>query len=84
MKYVVFSNDTFAIIPDSCSHDSVVKDKTNVVSAGFCWLESYRNEYDDIRFRACCGGESITLGVKSRGGRRCGSTRILHEIIDKE
>lgn len=66
MKYVVFNNDTFALLPESASHDSVVKHKSSVLGAGFCRIESFRNPYDDIKFKVQCWGESITLNVKSR------------------
>ena len=67
MKYVVFNNDTFALLPESASHDDVVKHKLSVLGAGFCRIESFKTPYDDIKFKVQCWGESITLNIKSRG-----------------
>ena len=65
MKYVIFNNNTFAIIPESASHSDVVKFKSSVISAGFCRIESYRNNYDDICFKVQCYGKSDTLNIES-------------------
>lgn len=64
MKYVIFQDESFALIPESAGHD-IFKDM-HPVSAGFCFIESYRNGFDDIRFRVSCYGESTSLKLKSR------------------
>ena len=62
MKYVVFQDETFAIIPETASH-SMFRGM-NPVEAGFWMFESYRN---DIRFRVSCWGNSETLNAVYRG-----------------
>lgn len=65
MKYVLFNNEDYVIIPESQSHDQFKH--FNPISAGFCKMETYRNEWDDIKIKVYCYGESISLGIKSRG-----------------
>jgi hypothetical protein len=36
-----------------------------VKSAGFCQIETYRTQFDDIRAKISCFGESTTLGIKA-------------------
>ena len=64
MKYIVFADNSAVIFPETTSHKFVAGDKL-VISAGFCKIETYRNNFDDIRANVCVWGESTTLNVKS-------------------
>ena len=71
MKYIIFQDQTFAIIPETACHKSIEShnyyEYNRPIAAGFCMMESYRNQSDDIRFKVSCWGESETLKLKSRG-----------------
>lgn len=64
MKYIVFADNTAVVFAESSSHKFVAGDKM-VRSAGFCRIETYRNDFDDVRAKVSVYGESTTLGVKS-------------------
>ncbi|WP_346961283.1 hypothetical protein [Clostridium sp.] len=55
MKYVIFNNDDFIIMPNSMSHSDATKIGTPV-SAGFCSIG--KNGFS-------CYGESISLNLKA-------------------
>jgi hypothetical protein len=59
MKYVMFSGNEFVLIPEFQSHKQF-KD-FSPISAGFCRIESYRNQYNDIMYKVSCWGKSDTL-----------------------
>lgn len=64
MKYIIFSDESAVIFADEASHKFIAGDKP-VRSAGFCRVETYRNEYDDICAKISCWGKSDSLGVGS-------------------
>lgn len=64
MKYIVFQDGSAIIFADSMNHEYMA-DKKPVKSAGFCQIETYRNQFDDIRAKISCFGESTTLNVKA-------------------
>ena len=64
MKYIVFQDNSAIIFADSMNHNHMANGRP-VKSAGFCQIETYRNQFDDIRAKISCFGESITLGVKA-------------------
>ena len=64
MKYIVFQDGSAIIFADSMNHNYMANEKP-VKSAGFCQIETYRNQFDDIRAKISCFGESTTLGVKA-------------------
>lgn len=64
MKYIIFSNGEPVIFPDTLGHKEVAGMRM-VDSAGFCRIETYRNQWDDIRAKVSVWGESTSLGVKS-------------------
>ena len=64
MKYIVFQDGSAIIFADSMNHNYMANEKP-VKSAGFCQIETYRNQFDDIHAKISCFGESTTLGVKS-------------------
>ena len=64
MKYIIFENNTAVIFSDTTSHKSIAGERP-VRSAGFCSVETYRNEWDDIRANISVWGYSSTLKKKS-------------------
>lgn len=64
MKYIIFTNGSPVIFPNSVGHKEIAGNKM-VVSAGFCRIETFRNQWDDIRAKVFVWGESKSLGVKS-------------------
>lgn len=64
MKYIIFENGEPVIFPDTLSHKEVAGNHP-VKSAGFCTVETYLNQFDDLRAMATVWGESISLGKKS-------------------
>jgi hypothetical protein len=69
MKYVMFTNDRFILVPSAMAHTSMLSDSDidRVVSAGE--VEFYydgKNEFNEQRICCICRGESTTLKVKSR------------------
>ena len=64
MKYIVFKDESCVIFPDSTSHNEMAGNKP-VSSAGFCIVETYRNNFDDIRANVSCYGRSDSLNVES-------------------
>ena len=67
MKYIIFESGAAVIFCDSTSHDEMAGEKP-VASAGFCIIETYRNEFDDIRARVSCYGKSESLGKTCQPG----------------
>lgn len=64
MKYIVFENEDAIIFSNRCSHDFIAAGR-NVLSAGFCRIETHRNCFDDIRAKVSVWGQSDSLKVKS-------------------
>lgn len=64
MKYIIFENGEPVIFPDTLSHREVAGNRP-VRSAGFCAIETYLNQFDDLRAMATVWGESTSLGKKS-------------------
>ena len=67
MKYIIFESGAAVIFSDSTSHDAIA-DKRPVHSAGFCVVETYRNEFDDVRAKVLCYGKSESLGKTCQPG----------------
>lgn len=67
MKYIIFMNGEVCVFPKTVSHSFIAGDRL-VRSAGFCRIETYRNEFDDVRAKVQVWGDSFTLGVKSNPG----------------
>lgn len=61
MKYVMFKDDTYVIIPETMSHSDVKFVGTHVHSAGFASFEIYTTEFGTKETRVICHGESFTL-----------------------
>jgi len=61
VKYVMFPENRFIILPLNMSHDSVGMG-VRPVSAGFVWLTTT----EDGNCEAEVAGESVSLGIKSR------------------
>ena len=64
MKYIIFSNGEPVVFSDAVGHNEVAG-KRMVDSAGFCRIETFRNQWDDIVAKVSVWGESTSLGVKS-------------------
>lgn len=64
MKYIIFANGEPVIFPDTLGHNEVAGSRM-VNSAGFCHIETHRNQWDDIRAKVSVWGESTSLKVKS-------------------
>lgn len=64
MKYIVFADNTVCIFPNGCSHKWMASDRV-VISAGFCNIETFRDQFDDTRVRVYCYGRSDSLNVDS-------------------
>lgn len=64
MKYIIFANNEPVIFPDTLGHNEVAGNRM-VNSAGFCRIETYRNQWDDTRAKVSVWGESTSLKVKS-------------------
>jgi hypothetical protein len=76
MKYIVFLDGSAIIFSKTTSHKWMAGDKI-VRSAGFCTVETYRNQYDDIRAKVQVYGKSDTLGVESNPA----DAKILEEMF---
>ena len=64
MKYIVFQDGSAITFSDTLSHKEVAGNK-RVQSAGFCVVETYRDNFDNIKAKVSCYGESTSLGVGS-------------------
>lgn len=64
MKYIVFLDGTATVFADTASHKQIAAGRA-VRSAGFCRVETYRNQFDDIRAKIQVWGKSDTLQVSS-------------------
>ncbi len=63
MKYIMYDDNTFVIIPPHVQHS--VYNNSYVVSAGM--INFYSTTVDGINYISCkCWGESIGLNIKSR------------------
>lgn len=67
MKYIIFSNGEPVVFPDALGYNEVAGNHM-VSSAGFCRIETYRDQWDDIQAKVSVWGESTSLGVKSHPG----------------
>ena len=65
MKYVIFQTGETVLFAESVTHAFVAGSRP-VRSAGYCLLETKRNQFDDIRANVICYGGSDSLGVTSR------------------
>lgn len=70
MKYVVYDDDSFSIFPQIINHNDMRIMGKSPVSAGFLIIRKCEGERIDVS----CGGESLSLGLKSNG-------KIDEEII---
>lgn len=68
MKYVIYSDGLCAIFSNSISHRDMNINPINnpVISAGFCRVETFRDNFDDVRAKVSCFGNSTSLGLGSR------------------
>lgn len=64
MKYIILNDNTPVIFPDTASHDFIAANR-RVRSAGFCMVETYRNQFDDIRAKVTTWGRSESLNIDS-------------------
>ena len=70
LKYVVTDQGDFAIFTELTSHDKIGENLFGKpVAAGFCHLEhpNVHEGYKDGESYIICSGDSISLGLKSRG-----------------
>ena len=67
MKYIIFEDGAAVLFADSNNHrDIAMTRRIPVRSAGFCRIETARNQFDDIVVRTVqCYGRSDTLQVNS-------------------
>ena len=66
MKYIVFNEKDFIIIPDYMNHIDVVKDITQVKSAGTVRFYGAKSQAGEYVIVADCYGKSISLGIESK------------------
>lgn len=68
MKYIIFDNGEFVIFPETMNHGAVARSlratKDSVLGAGFVRIGC---EIEESEHFANCYGESISLGIRSRG-----------------
>ena len=65
MKYIVFLDGSAIIFSNMLDHKWMANGRP-VKSAGFCRIETGRNQFDDIVLKHCsCFGRSETLNVNS-------------------
>lgn len=64
MKYIIFQDQSFILIPKFQNHKDYAYKVP--ISAGFCTIESYRNDFDNIRYKISCYGRSDSLNISSR------------------
>jgi len=66
LKYVMFNDKTFILIPLTMSHDDVAM-KEQVRSAGFIQIldEYEENQWGEKYLKVYCYGESTSLGKKA-------------------
>lgn len=64
MKYVIFQSGDAIIFGDFASHKDMAGNRP-VMSAGFCMVETFRNQFDDIRAKVSVWGKSDSLHVES-------------------
>lgn len=67
MKYIIFTDGSAVIFGDTTSHKAVAGNRP-VSSAGFCRVETFRNDYDDVRAKVSAWGKSDSLDTYSRPG----------------
>lgn len=64
MKYLIFTNGNYVVFPECQSHKEMANGRP-VLHAGFCRVETYRNQFDDIRAKVYVYGKSDSLNVES-------------------
>lgn len=64
MKYIIFENGEAIIFSETANHRDMAGNSA-VKSAGYCRVETYRNQFDDIRAKVDVWGDSYTLKVVS-------------------
>lgn len=67
MKYIIFTDGSAVIFGDTTSHKAVAGNRP-VSSAGFCRVETFRNDYDDVRAKVSAWGKSDSLDAYSHPG----------------
>lgn len=67
MKYIIFEDDSAILFSEGLDHKAMAKNSP-VRSAGFCTIETYRNDFDDIRAKVICYGESLSLHKTANEG----------------
>lgn len=68
MKYIVYQDGTAVVFPDFADHKAMLGNKIPV-SAGFCRVETRRNQFDDVVADVSCWGNSQTLNLESKGDK---------------
>ena len=77
MKYIIFDNGTGILFSNMQNHSDMTFGR-NVVSAGFCRVETTRNQFDDIIVKDVqCYGKSDSLGITSHSG----DSEIIRDIF---
>ena len=64
MKYIIFLNGEVCVFPETVGHNFIAGGRP-VRSAGFCRIETYRDDFDDVRAKVSVWGRSDTLNVDS-------------------
>lgn len=71
MKYIVYIGDFGleipVIFPDFVNHNEIIPKFKKAVSAGIINLHEEEDENGENQITAFCSGQSISLGIKSRG-----------------
>jgi hypothetical protein len=69
MKYITQKNGDFVIFPDTMTHSVVAHElrltKEHIAGAGF--IRFGCGDHQELEILVDCYGESVSLGVKSRG-----------------
>lgn len=61
----MFLDNSAIVFSDRCDHKYMANGRP-VKSAGFCSIETKRNQFDDVVLSYCsCYGQSTSLGVKA-------------------
>ena len=63
MKYIVFGNGQ-VVVSETADHKLMAGNQW-VRSVGFCRIETYIDQFDYLRTKIVCWGESKSLGMKS-------------------
>jgi hypothetical protein len=62
MKYVMFKDDTYIIIPENMRHSDLLPIDKPIHSAGFVKFATYEDNFGREYVRVQCYGNSFTLG----------------------